>query len=193
MMVSRIQEHLEAIYGIRCEVRVSAFLVDDEDARRLGATGRTEEELLLSEHEGELEVALYLSSPLLARLTGLEDCSAKALFDEALPAYCQVAEGVSHFVYLSHTAAEDRRVSLLELEAQALELFGRLFDRVGYNPALRPDERWRYEQANRLSRAYCKRLLPHVANRRLDRLLSELRYSYRLGADAKLRYLYGAP
>ena len=47
----------------------------------------------------------------------------------------------------------------------------------------------RYEEANRLSAAYCQRLIRHVAERRMDRLLSELRYSYRLGAEAKLRYL----
>ena len=46
---------------------------------------------------------------------------------------------------------------------------------------------WWY--ANRLARNYCARLLPHVAERRLDKLLSALRYSYRLGAEAKLRHL----
>jgi hypothetical protein len=101
-------------------------------------------------------------------------------------------------------------VSLLELEAQAeidkfascllqrwgeahrgwaQELFTRLFDEVGYHAHLTPAERWRYEEANRLSRAFCQRLLPHVLSRRLDRLLAELRYAYRLGAAAKLDYL----
>ena len=106
-------------------------------------------------------------------------------------------------------------MSLLELEAQAevdkfaicllhrwgegvlawaKELFRRLFERVSLPGRACPaPERWRYEEANRLSRAFCARLLPHVAERRLDRLLSALRYSYRLGAEAKLHHLALTP
>jgi hypothetical protein len=40
-----------------------------------------------------------------------------------------------------------------------------------------------------MARAYCARLLPLLAMKSLERLLSELRYSYRLGAKAKLDYL----
>jgi hypothetical protein len=123
--------------------------------------------------------------------------------------FCLLAEGVSHFVYMAHTALHGRRVSLLELEAQAEvdkfalclldrwgegvrewaeELRSRLFDRVTYGLKLSVAERWRYEEANRLSRNFCSRLMEHVAGRRLERLLSELRYAYRLGAEAKLRH-----
>ena len=54
--------------------------------------------------------------------------------------------------------------------------------------ALAPEERWRYEEANRLGRSYCRRLMGHVTARRLESLLRELRYAYRLGAEAKLDY-----
>ena len=105
-------------------------------------------------------------------------------------------------------------MSLLELEAQAevdkfaicllqrwgegalawaKELFHRLFEAIRYLPHLPGAERWRYEEANRLSRAFCARLLPHVAERRLDKLLSALRYNYRLGAEAKLHHLALTP
>ena len=59
-MITRIQEHLEAINGIRCEARAEAFMVDGELARRLGAAGGGREALLLREEGGELELALYL-------------------------------------------------------------------------------------------------------------------------------------
>ena len=36
--------------------------------------------------------------------------------------------------------------------------------------------------------AYCERLLPMVRSCRMDKLLSELRHGYRLGAEAKLQY-----
>jgi hypothetical protein len=210
-MIGRIQDHLEAIYGITCEARAETFVVDREAAVQLGGTGRSEEELLVAggEEEGDLEMALYLAPSLLARLKPYEVGPVGHLLDGDLDGYCQVAEGVSHFLYVAHTAAHGRALSLLELEAQAEvdkfavcllhrwgegvkawaeELLRRLFERVSYLPRLSTQERWRYEEANRLSRSFCTRLMGHVAERRLDRLLSDLRYAYRLGAEAKLRH-----
>lgn len=208
-MIGRVQEHLEAIYGIRCELRASEFLVDEEAARQLGGTGRAREELLVHQEGDELEVALYFSSDLLRRLSPYEAAPPEAVVTEELPGYCELAEGVSHFVYLAHTSAQARSLSLLELEAQAEvdkfascvlhrwsdgpswaeQLHARLFQRVGYLDSLAPHERWRYEEANRLARNYCRRLVRLIAARSLDRLLSELRHCYRLGAEAKLQYL----
>lgn len=208
-MISRVQAHLEAIYGITCEARAEGFVVDTEAARRLGSTGRAEEELLVYEADGELELALYLSPALLRRLEPYAIAPVRALLEGELDGFCQLAEGVSHFVYLAHTALQERTVSLLELEAQAEvdkfalcllhrwgdgvrewseELRARLFDRVSYRPRLSEQERWRYGEANRLSRNFCSRLMGHVTARRLERLLTDLRYAYRLGAEAKLRH-----
>lgn len=155
-----------------------------------------------------MEVALYLEPSLLERVSTHESMPAAAL-DDDLGEFCEVAEGVSHFVYLAHTAGQDRQVSLLELEAQAevdkfaictflrwgggvsgwaKGLVTRLFDQVSYLPHLSSAERWRYEEANRLAKTYCERLLPYVKAGQLDRLLAELRHGYRLGAEAKLAY-----
>jgi hypothetical protein len=208
-MIDRVQAHLEAIYGITCAARAEGFLVDREAAVLLGATGRADEELLVAEGDGELELALYLAPALLHRLKPYETGPVHSLLERELDGFCQVAEGVSHFVYVTHTAIHGRTVSLLELEAQAEvdkfalcllhrwgegvgewaeELLRRLFDRVSYRAKLSEAERWRYEEANRLSRNFCSRLMGHVSGRRLERLLSELRYAYRLGAEAKLRH-----
>jgi hypothetical protein len=209
-MIGRVQAHLEAIYGIECEARAEDFLVGTEAAVRLGATGRAEEELLVCEGEGELELALYLAPTLLRRLQPYESGPVSSLLERELDGFCQLAEGVSHFLYVAHTSTHRRTMSLLELEAQAEvdkfalcvlhrwgegvgawaeELLGRLFERVSYRARLSAEERWRYEEANRLSRNFCTRLMGHVTGRRLERLLSELRYAYRLGAEAKLRHL----
>ena len=208
-MIGRVQDHLEAIYGFTCEARAETFVVDTEAAVQLGGTGRSEEELLVHEDGDDLEMALYLSPALLDRLKPYASGPLGYLLDGDLDGYCQVAEGVSHFLYVAHTAAHGRTVSLLELEAQAEvdkfavcllhrwgegvgawaeELLKRLFDRVSYRERLSPQERWRYEEANRLSRRFCSRLMGHVTGRRLDRLLADLRYAYRLGAEAKLRH-----
>lgn len=208
-MIGRVQAHLEAIYGITCAARAEGFVVDTEAAVLLGATGRTDEELLVLEGDGELEMALYLAPALLSRLRPYESGPVDSLLELELDGFCQLAEGVSHFVYVAHTATHGRTVSLLELEAQAEvdkfalcllhrwgegvgawgeELRRRLFDQVSYRERLSEAERWRYEEANRLSRNFCSRLMGHVTGRRLERLLSDLRYAYRLGAEAKLRH-----
>jgi hypothetical protein len=202
-MLDAIQEQLEAIYGIRCEYRAKDFLVDAEAARQLGGSGRAREELLVSEGEGGLELALYLEPSLLERV------SAHHPLEGELGDFCEVAEGVSHFLYVAHTAEQERTVSLLELEAQAEvdkfavctllrwgvnagrwagTLVGRLFEQMTLRPNLSEPERWRYTEANRLAKSYCERLLPMVRSGRMDRLLSELRHAYRLGAEAKLNY-----
>lgn len=207
-MIGRVQEHLEAIYGTRCELRAIEFLVDEEQLRLWGRGGGGEQ-LLLAEEEGELSLALYIPRQVLDRLTPYESAPAGMAVAAELSGYCELAEGVSHFLYLAHTASQARTVSLLELEAQAEvdkfascllqrwsdgvswgeELILRLFDRTSLRAGLSEPERWRYGEASRLSRCYCKRLLKLVAGRSVERLLSELRYSYRLGSAAKLRYL----
>ena len=195
MLPARIQQHLEAIYGIKCELRVTDCLLDEQQARSLGGTMRAREELLVREDEGQMELGLFLAPELLQQATDLG-------------AFCEAAEGVSHFLYMHRAAALDRRVSLLELEAQAevdkfaicalgswaegaggKGLFRRLFDEIALREALTDQETWRYREANRLAKTYCRRLLPMIAARRLEKLLSELRYAYRLGAEAKLAYL----
>lgn len=207
MKLGDLQAHLEEIYGVRCDERAEHFLVDEARARLLGATGNSSEELLVVEHEDELEIGLYFSPSLLGALEA--HATPAQLAADDLEAYCELLEGVSHFVYLVGSAHRERRVSLLELEAQAeidkfasvvlqgwrqgarfaAEVVERLFDRVTFRATLSPEQRWRYREANRLSRNYCLRLLRHVATQRVDRLLSDLRYSYRLGAAAKLQHL----
>lgn len=209
-MLDRLQDHLEAIYGYSCGERAERFVVGAEDALKLGGSGRAPEELLVADFDGGLEVALYLDPALLAWAERHGQSSPAQVMAADLDAFCQLTEGVSHFMYLARAAEQERRVSLLELEAQAevdkfaccllhrwgegvlewaRQLFHRLFERVSYRAGLTPAERWRYEEANRLSRNYCGRLLPHVRSYRLDRLLTELRQMYRLGAEAKLQYL----
>lgn len=210
-MLEAIQAHLEAIYGVRSDARAEAFVLTPENALELGGTGRTDEELLVLEAEDGLELGLCFSKELLDRLRHCRNPS-EALRDD-LDGYCQLTEGVSHFLYLVNTAEQGRTVSLLELEAQAevdkfatgvlhrwadgvghaRELLTKLFDRVRFRQGLSAHEERRYREANRLAKNYCTRLLPHVGARRLERFISELRYSYRLGADAKLAYLATQP
>lgn len=211
-MIDHVQDHLEAIYGIEGEERARHFVVDEDVARALGSNALADEELLVHEEDGELGLALYLAPELLAHFSTLEQRGPRAgdLLGAELDGYLKIAEGVSHFLYVARAARCDRRVSLLELEAQAevdkfaicvlhrwggsvgpwaQELMGRMFDRVRYLPQLSVEEKSRYVEANRLARRYCGRLLGHIRERRLDRLLGALRHSYRLSAEAKFQHL----
>lgn len=200
-----VQDHLEAIYAVRCSHRARGFLVDAEQAQALGAEVGTAEALLVREEEDGLELGLYLAPDVIGTLA--------AAPDGALGPFCQLAEGVSHFLYLSRSAELARSVSLLELEAQAevdkfallllrawsggrgrwaALLHGSLFDAPEFRLGLSPLECRRYGEANRLARAFCARLLPLCAARRLEPVLQALRYAYRLGAMAKFEHFAGA-
>jgi len=169
----------------------------------------SDEELWVHEAEDGLELGLYYSAALRTHLAK-GSLGEEGWIATRLDAYCRLAEGVSHFLYLVRSATLGRRLSMLELEAQAevdkfaslavqrwptlhggsaRELHARLFRDVSYRPGLAPDEQARYAEANRLAALFTARLLAHVASRRLDRLLEALRYAYRLGAEAKLHHL----
>ena len=202
-----MQDQLEAIYDIECP-RASDFLLHPEQAERLRSP-ESDEELWLHEDEDGLEVGLYYSAALRTHL-GERSLHDAGWLAPGLDAYCRLAEGVSHFLYLARSAALGRRLSMLELEAQAevdkfaslvlhgwpslegrsaRELHSRLFRDVSYRPGLGPEERFRYTEANRLAALFTARLVAHVVARRLDRLLEALRYAYRLGAEAKMQHL----
>ncbi len=187
---------------MRCTHRAAGFLVDAEQAQALGADTCLAEALLVHEADGSLELGLYLAPDVLA------GCPSGALGP-----FCQLAEGVSHFLYLARSAELARPVSLLELEAQAevdkfallllrawsggrggwaAVLHRRLFEETSLRPGLSALEERRYGEANRLARAFCARLLPLIAARRLEQLLQVLRYAYRLGAVAKLEHFAGS-
>ncbi|HTS83400.1 MAG TPA: hypothetical protein VMH40_22575 [Myxococcaceae bacterium] len=169
----------------------------------------SDEELWVHEAEDGLELGLYYSAALRTHLAK-GSLGEEGWIATRLDAYCRLAEGVSHFLYLVRSATLGRRLSMLELEAQAevdkfaslalqrwptlhggsaRELHARLFRDVSYRSGLAPDEQARYAEANRLAALFTARLLAHVASRRLDRLLEALRYAYRLGAEAKLHHL----
>src|SRR6266700_2161789 len=145
MVLDRIQQHLEAIYGTACELKVSDFLVGEDAAKALGAA---RESLFVREQEDALELKVYVSPEILGQLESV-----------ALPAAVLQWQGGAGAARTLHT---------------------RLFDEVRFAPQWGEDERWRYEEANRLARSYCAGLLRHITARRMDALLSELRHSYRM-------------
>jgi hypothetical protein len=199
LTVRAVQARLQAIYGVEAP-GVEGYLIGREVAAAAGHALRAPEELLVLEEADGLSIGLFLDEPALAGAARGE-----------LGPLAQVAEGVSHFVYLATRAARGRPVSLLELEVQAevdkfavllLALWRRerrhrsralrrhLYERVCYHDHLAEDELVRYREANRLGAGYARWLEGrYVEEDDVEGLLRELRASYRLGAGEKLGYL----
>src|SRR6185503_13886397 len=106
MVLDRIQSHLEAIYGIRCDLKVSDFLVGADAAQALAGA---RESVFVREDGDALELKVYVPPRLLARLEALS-------LDDAAQAdpggFFEALEGVSHFLYLCRSAALERQVSM---------------------------------------------------------------------------------
>jgi len=199
LTVQALQARLQAIYGVEVPA-VERFLIGREVAVAAGHAPRAAEELLVLEEEDGLSLGLYLDELALAGAARGE-----------LGPLAQVAEGVSHFVYLATRAACGRQVSRLELEAQAeVDKFAvlllalwrrdrrrrsralrrRLYEQVRYLGHLEVEELDRYREANRLGAGYARWLEGRfVEGADVEGLLRELRQSYRLGAGEKLGYL----
>ena len=144
------------------------------------------ESLLLRESEGELEMALVVP---------------RAANDR--DGWLQLAEGVSHFVYVANRARQELPSTQLELELQAevdkfvllileqvpydrgaaFEVHSRLYERIRYLHEPGTELGDRYRTANNLAARFVRRLLSygHVATH------AALRRFYRAGQAEKIR------
>jgi hypothetical protein len=147
----RIQRELEAFYGLERGPNVTRFVRDGDLGSR--------EVVLVRETETELEMALVLppESKRIAVGGALDDV------------WLQVAEGVSHFIYLAERARISLPVTKLELELQAEvdkfvlslgfsteraeRLVQRLFDSPRFLDAEDSEDGARYRLAHQLARA----------------------------------------
>jgi hypothetical protein len=202
--IKRVQRGLEALYRVDTGTDLADFVVGTEYRDELVRDRRAREQLLVVEHDGELNVALYLEPSVIANLDSHDP--AHRLGDHNLGDFLLAIEGVSHFIYTVCCARAERPVSQLELELQAevdkyvtcllttepeVAMSGtlrrRLFDDAAYEPDLDDDEQDRYRVANDNANRYAEWLEEtFVARRRIPEMLGELRRFYRQGLAAKL-------
>ena len=213
MVLNALQAFLARIYDVAGAYDVYDFLVTDRRAlRHLAAAAPTracEEQLLVGSDGDNLRLSLYIDAAVLSRLDA--DSPFRRLSHRNLADYWTALEGVSHFLYVTWSAARDRPVSQLELETQAevdkyvatLFLLGEqgagrfparlhqwLFDRTRFDRSLDATELERYRKANGYAARYCRRLEEWFLKKRvpaLDLFLREIRSFYRLGTASKLR------
>lgn len=178
----RIQHELEQFYGLERAPNVTRFVRDGDSGSR--------EVVLLRESAGALEIALVLppESKQIAPGGALNDV------------WLQVAEGVSHFIYLVERARVSLPVTQLELELQAevdkfvlslgfasdsaRGLIDRLFDSPHFLDPEDSEAGARYRLAHQLAARFVSRVV--VANDR-ERARDRLRSFYRAGQAEKIR------
>jgi hypothetical protein len=175
----RVQSSIERFYGLARVADVSDFITH----------GRGREQLIVREaDDGAVEMRLELPR-----------------IDDDLDGVCQIIEGVSHFVYVSMRASQDRTATALELEIQAevdkyvilagdLEtldvsrsalLRNRLYERVTFSSTQLEE---RYRIANDTALRFTRRLeKTHVAERRYSAMRNELHAFFAAGQEDKLR------
>lgn len=178
----RIQRELERIYGLERAPNVTRFVRDGDQGSR--------EVVLVRETESELELAIVLPPESNQIPVG------GALSD----VWLQVAEGVSHFLYLVERARISLPVTKLELELQAevdkfvlllglsgdsaSRLVDRLFDSPHFLDAANTEDGARYRMAHQLAARFVTRA---VANDRDPvRARERLRSFYRAGQAEKI-------
>jgi hypothetical protein len=207
-VLARLQRGLETLYRVDTQLDVEDFVIDEATRDTLvGATRTPREQLLVSEIDGELGLALFVHREALATLERHDP--ADGLHQANLHEFLLTLEGVSHFVYLVWRARAAHRVSALELELQAevdkyvtcvltlaelgetaSHLPSTLFRAIELADDLDDDERTRYRVANENALRYSESLdRRFVGPRRLAGLLAEVRQFYRMPLEAKLRWI----
>ena len=201
--LTRAQALLEHIYALNVPLAIEDFLVTDRDvANAIDDSPRAhdcDEKLLLLEDADGLCMSLFIDKALLERLD-----------EHNLADFCVALEGVSHFMYVAHRAAQERPVILMEFELQAEvdkyvgvqatlnsqvtcgaphQLLRRMFEQVTFDRGLDEDAQSRYRGANAYSRRYGQHLERQFVGQSPSRFVSELRHFHALAQPQKLRHI----
>lgn len=177
-----LQQALEQFYELEQAPDISLFARSGD--------GDSRETLLLREQDGHLEIALVLPE--------LDD---EALVPGPSDAWLQLAEGVSHFVYVAERVRTELPATLLELELQAEvdkfvllafatrpaldphSLHESLYENVRFLHPADSELGGRYRMANDLAARFVARL---VARADATSSLATLRRFYRAGQAEKI-------
>ena len=198
-MLEAVQRGLEQLYRIETDLDVRDFVIDEKTRDQIGVQRSSREQLLVSEADGHVHLALFVDDEALSNLSAHDP--RRRLDRNNFQDFLLTVEGVSHFVYVAWRARRGRPVSAFELELQAEvdkyvtcvlmgggeRLVSRLFDEWTLAPGMDAEERERYLVANSNARAYARSLEERFVQRgHLLGMIEELRRFYRMGASEKL-------
>lgn len=211
-MLCELQQQLTDIYQVDRGHDVRDYLITDPTlAKYIGQDAmltNTDETLLISQDDEGLAMSLFLDGEMLERLETA--CPLDCLRAELLDDLWKVLEGISHFNCVAWKTAQERSVTLLELELQgeidkfvttsllALKqsdrellnrLHGWLFDDVSFHDELDDEQLDRYRSANDYASRFCHGLRQQLIDN--DELaISELRQFYRLQLPDKISHIH---
>jgi hypothetical protein len=199
-LAADLQGALERVYRLERIADVGDFVRDAAweapeggEARDSVGRGARESVLVRAADDGALEVVVQLPR--------LDD-------DASLDGFCQIIEGVSHFVYLVERARAGRTTTQLELEVQAevdkwlilaasmrrfdaersADLRASLYERVVFESDAASEAGERYRVANDVAHAFVRRLeRRYVPARRFAEMRADLRRFFHEGQEEKLR------
>ncbi len=211
-MLAELQQQLSDIYQVGRPYDVRDYVITDPIlAKCLGQDSmlaNTDEMLLLSQDDDGLALSLFLDGAMLERVESTNPLA--CLRAESLDDLWKVLEGISHFNCVVWKAAQDRTVTLLELELQgeidkfvstmllAIEqadtgllngMHGWLFDNVRFHDGLDDEQLSRYRSANDYAARYCHRIRQQLIDDN-SLALSELRHFYRLQMSDKISFIH---
>jgi hypothetical protein len=211
-MLSELQQQLSDIYQVERPYDVRDYVITDPIlAKCLGQDAmlaNTDETLLLSQDDDGLALSLFLDGAMLKRVESTNPLA--CLRAESLDDLWKVLEGISHFNCVVWKAAQDRTVTLLELELQAeIDKFvstmllaidqadtsllsgmhGWLFDNVRFHDGLDDEQLQRYRSANDYAARYCHRIRQQLIDDN-SLALSDLRHFYRLQLSDKISHIH---
>ncbi len=181
-LLRRLQRRLERFYHLEETPDVRGFV-------REAAEAGEREALLLRESEGGVEMALVVPATAATAANANDD-------------WLQLAEGVSHFVYVANRARQELPSTQLELELQAevdkfvllvleqqpydrgeaFEVHSRLYERVRFLHDVGTEQGARYRTANDLAARFVRRLMTHGPTT----THATLRRFYRAGQTEKI-------
>lgn len=213
MIIERVQNQLECIYGIGIPQRAGDYLINRRAALQFTSQGPDEKipkELLLvrKPEDDTVEVALFLDRSLMANLKTNDPFV--SLNDRNFSDFCILIEGVSHFVYFLWKAQQDRPITQLELELQAeidkflmlflylrsdtgsecqTELIEKLFEGFHLFENLNLEAQDRYLTASLLAARYCHKIQKHYRSAELKPLIAEIRQFYQFSQERKIHHI----
>jgi len=211
-MLAELQQQLSDIYQVERPYDVRDYVITDPILAKCLGQGtmlaNTDETLLLSQDDDGLALSLFLDGAMLERVESTNPLA--CLRAESLDDLWKVLEGISHFNCVVWKAAQNRTVTLLELELQAeIDKFvstmllaidqadtsllsgmhGWLFDNVRFHDGLDDEQLQRYRSANDYAARYCHRIRQQLIDDN-SLALSDLRHFYRLQLSDKISHIH---
>lgn len=214
VLINKVQNQLEKIYGIKLDQRACEYLINQEEARnylKVPTQHKIPKELFFvrKPEEDTVEIALFLDVNLIKNLQ--ENDPYQALNHKNLSDFCILIEGISHFVYFLWKAGQNKSITQLEMELQAeidkfimlffylqsdhtpqavWQLFESLFENFKLFENLSKESKERYVTASHLASRFCYNFKKHhEATKKIDSLVDELRQFYNFSQQEKIQYI----